>query len=837
MTGFRKAAPGAVFTIAVLSFSTLGAQESFNPASVMPAECRNGSYHCGFLPPNPDEYRSLPMVDSAFYKERGLPSSVDMSADMPPVGFQGDQGSCLGWSLAYAIRSYQEKKAFGWSYDSPIYGGQGTRVMSPSFIYNQINGGRDQGSDPIAALRLLVTRGVSTWKRMPYSLGDYRSQPGPEALAEAMQFRSRGFRAIDSAAVDSIRTELSKGRPVMLGILAYENFYKLDKSNPVYDDFRGKFFGGHAVTIVGYDDSKDTPGGRGAFKVMNSWGRAWGENGFAYISYRVFPKIVTAGFVIEQRDKASASPPSLEHLLLAPREVAATRGVFEDKVELTWTSADGAVAYEIQRSSMRFERIGFSVAPRFTDNNVERGIPYKYRIIAIYRTGRSDPELSPTAEGFARNPGIFERYVLPPVLDIVANSLGTAFRSLVTPDALPSQMTQTPAAASTNGITLSWNQTSGAEWYDIARYEPALKSFQLLAVSRETTFRDPAGRMDAVYSIRARSRLTSGAWSAPIMAGNGVTRLDASRGLYRDRITVKWDPVPGANGYIIHFYDATKQKYTGSTKTPSNQYTDESERAKSGSWTGYTVAALFEDQTGKFTGPVFGKSNPALNRMILPPPSGLAVEVTRDGAQIQWNQVAGAERYFVFRKRERDSDFAMYAEVRANQFRDKELKAGELYYYTVRASNEEGESLDSQSLAAALPGNLLALVPPQPAPPNAGQRASRVSEDSARTESSKISQNIGAGDPFARNWKGSYWDGKELSPVSVKVNMKGEIAEAVVQFAGRPAQIIKGIHPAGAQIFEIPGIKATLSRDALMLRFTDNNIAPYPIQVAMDPSP
>ncbi|HNJ06188.1 MAG TPA: hypothetical protein PLB73_18150, partial [Leptospiraceae bacterium] len=78
---------------------------------------------------------------------------------------------------------------------------------------------------------------------------------------------------------------------------------------------------------------------------------------------------------------------------------------------------------------------------------------------------------------------------------------------------------------------------------------------------------------------------------------------------------------------------------------------------------------------------------------------------------------------------------------------------------------------------------------------------------------------------------------KELSPVSVKVNMKGEIAEAVVQFAGRPAQIIKGIHPAGAQIFEIPGIKATLSRDALMLRFTDNNIAPYPIQVAMDPSP
>lgn len=30
---------------------------------------------------------------------------------------------------------------------------------------------------------------------------------------------------------------------------------------------------GHAITIVGYDDTIETPDGKGAFKIMNSWGR------------------------------------------------------------------------------------------------------------------------------------------------------------------------------------------------------------------------------------------------------------------------------------------------------------------------------------------------------------------------------------------------------------------------------------------------------------------------------------------------------------------------------------------------------------------------------------
>ena len=37
--------------------------------------------------------------------------------------------------------------------------------------------------------------------------------------------------------------------------------------------------GGHAVSIVGYDDSKN------AWLIRNSWNTAWGEAGFGWVDY------------------------------------------------------------------------------------------------------------------------------------------------------------------------------------------------------------------------------------------------------------------------------------------------------------------------------------------------------------------------------------------------------------------------------------------------------------------------------------------------------------------------------------------------------------------------
>lgn len=42
----------------------------------------------------------------------------------------------------------------------------------------------------------------------------------------------------------------------------------------------------HGVLLVGWDDTKTTAGGTGAWIIKNSWGTSWGENGFFYMSYK-----------------------------------------------------------------------------------------------------------------------------------------------------------------------------------------------------------------------------------------------------------------------------------------------------------------------------------------------------------------------------------------------------------------------------------------------------------------------------------------------------------------------------------------------------------------------
>ena len=61
-----------------------------------------------------------------------LPSSVDLSVDAPIPGHQGGQGSCVGWAVAYVVKTYHERLERGWPLTNDRH------VMSPAYIYNQI---------------------------------------------------------------------------------------------------------------------------------------------------------------------------------------------------------------------------------------------------------------------------------------------------------------------------------------------------------------------------------------------------------------------------------------------------------------------------------------------------------------------------------------------------------------------------------------------------------------------------------------------------------------------------------------------------------------------------
>jgi transcription initiation factor IIF auxiliary subunit len=186
---------------------------------------------------------------------------------MPEVGRQYGN-SCVGWAVAYAAKSYQESLDQEWVPDGP------GRQFSPSFIYNQINGGADLGSSPVAALRLVERIGCATMATMPYSR-DFRAKPTRQAFEEAKAFRSSGFSALDSEA--AIRKALQQGHVVLVSVQTNSlfNTSRWDVYTPALHalgEARRVPNAPHALHLlcfVGYDDV------RSAFLVMNSWGTRW----------------------------------------------------------------------------------------------------------------------------------------------------------------------------------------------------------------------------------------------------------------------------------------------------------------------------------------------------------------------------------------------------------------------------------------------------------------------------------------------------------------------------------------------------------------------------------
>lgn len=244
-----------------------------------------------------ERLRGIPIADVP-YSGTELPSRVDLSGNMPPPGQQGAQNSCVAWSVAYALKSYQEKIEERWDFGG---GGQvdSRRVFSPAFIYNQLNQGSDGGASILEAFDLLSSRGAATWAAMPYSESDYLTRPNASAFEEAKRFRVNFWRQVNPADVKEVKAQLGAGYPVVFGMITDEGFQNA-RSGETWSSHSGKIYGGHAMILVGYDDA------RGAFKVMNSWGPQWCEGGYGWIAYDFFRQEANEAYIA--KDAINSSP-------------------------------------------------------------------------------------------------------------------------------------------------------------------------------------------------------------------------------------------------------------------------------------------------------------------------------------------------------------------------------------------------------------------------------------------------------------------------------------------------------------------------------------------------
>jgi hypothetical protein len=239
--------------------------------------------------------RRAPMGTGAY---EGLPEVFSLKQYAPQPGDQADYGTCVAWASAYGARTISEsitlnrmnrvettRNAF-----SPVYVYRRIRPDDPECLRGaQIHRALDLMKDSGAVRMLDLERTLDFHRVEISSYNGSKKYP----IAGYVTLYSREERGKPGLVARMVKKSLVEGKPVIIGMNTPDSFIEARGVwRPV--ESPDDFYGGHAMCVVGYDDKKDG----GAFEVLNSWGRKWGNGGFMWIPYKVFVDFVMESYEI-----------------------------------------------------------------------------------------------------------------------------------------------------------------------------------------------------------------------------------------------------------------------------------------------------------------------------------------------------------------------------------------------------------------------------------------------------------------------------------------------------------------------------------------------------------
>jgi hypothetical protein len=237
-----------------------------------------------------DDPSKIPSAINLSIGNTNLPSKYDLSDKFPPIGNQGQYGTCVAWAVGYNTKT--ALNALDHNLSSSQLANK-TNQTSPAYLWMSIPGSdKGNGCDGTSfepALEALIKNGAVSEQVFPYTSKLSCDQMVDGSMAtDAAKNKLENFRKIDISVV-SIKTYISENRPVILGAILSSNFqpWNSDAVLSSHSNEPASQHGRHAMVIVGYDDSK---GPNGAFRLINSWDDNWGDNGFIWVDYNFLVK-------------------------------------------------------------------------------------------------------------------------------------------------------------------------------------------------------------------------------------------------------------------------------------------------------------------------------------------------------------------------------------------------------------------------------------------------------------------------------------------------------------------------------------------------------------------
>ena len=206
-----------------------------------------------------------------------MPKSADLRPQFSTIYNQGDLGSCTANAIA-AVLDFIHVQDHGLPFVFP----------SRLFIYyfeRLMEGSVDQDAGACIrdGIQVVVKEGACPETVWPYDTSKFTVKPGDDAVTAALKYQALEYVRIPFNSLLGIKQTLVDGHPLVCGIQVYDSFESDDVAKtgmvPMPNVFTEQLCGGHAVSIVGFDDAA------GHFIMRNSWGEDWGDNGYFYLPY------------------------------------------------------------------------------------------------------------------------------------------------------------------------------------------------------------------------------------------------------------------------------------------------------------------------------------------------------------------------------------------------------------------------------------------------------------------------------------------------------------------------------------------------------------------------
>jgi C1A family cysteine protease len=129
-------------------------------------------------------------------------------------------------------------------------------------------------------------KGIARWgypseTDWPYNINSFRVQPPHNVVMEAAKHKVTDYSRVQQTSAQ-LKGALAQGYPICFGFTVFQSLETPSVSATGIIPLPGlneSTLGGHAISLVGFDDSKNW------YIIRNSWGTTWGAQGYGFMPY------------------------------------------------------------------------------------------------------------------------------------------------------------------------------------------------------------------------------------------------------------------------------------------------------------------------------------------------------------------------------------------------------------------------------------------------------------------------------------------------------------------------------------------------------------------------